>query len=102
MFEHYYKESSIEYRCSRCDRLTKCTRKMGIWQLPPVLIVHLNRWGTELLVVNLSRWATGLLVVHLSRRVTEVLGVHLSRWATEVLVVHLSRRASELYCLNVY
>ena len=44
LLQHYYKNDSIEYRCSKCRKLSDCTRKFDIWKLPPVLIIHLNRF----------------------------------------------------------
>uniref|UniRef100_A0A6A7G8A6 ubiquitinyl hydrolase 1 n=1 Tax=Hirondellea gigas TaxID=1518452 RepID=A0A6A7G8A6_9CRUS len=47
LLEHYYKESTIEYKCSRCNKMRECVRKMDIWELPPVLIIHLNRFEQQ-------------------------------------------------------
>ncbi|XP_018009134.1 ubiquitin carboxyl-terminal hydrolase 8 [Hyalella azteca] len=44
LLQHYYQESTIEYTCSTCRCLRESVRKMDIWALPPVLIIHLNRF----------------------------------------------------------
>ncbi|XP_068244406.1 ubiquitin carboxyl-terminal hydrolase 8-like [Palaemon carinicauda] len=50
LLQHYYKESRIEYKCSKCKRLRSCVRKLDIWKLPPVLILHLNRFEHDVLM----------------------------------------------------
>lgn len=50
LLQHYYKDSRIEYKCSKCKRLRGCVRKLDIWKLPPVLILHLNRFEHDVLM----------------------------------------------------
>ena len=44
LLENYYKESSINYNCSKCNKGEKCVRRIFIQRLPPILILHLNRF----------------------------------------------------------
>ena len=32
------------YRCSKCDSQEPATKKLQIWRLPPILIIHLKRF----------------------------------------------------------
>ncbi|KAG7164510.1 Ubiquitin carboxyl-terminal hydrolase 8-like 1 [Homarus americanus] len=50
LLHHYYKESNIEYKCSKCKKLRNCIRKLDIWKLPPLLILHLNRFEHDVLM----------------------------------------------------
>lgn len=44
MLNHYYKDANIEYKCCKCKTMRNCIRKLDVWKLPPVLILHLNRY----------------------------------------------------------
>ncbi|CAL4064348.1 unnamed protein product, partial [Meganyctiphanes norvegica] len=50
MLNHYYKDSNIEYTCSKCKKMRNCVRKTDIWKLPPLLIIHLNRFEHDVLM----------------------------------------------------
>ncbi|KAK8728024.1 hypothetical protein OTU49_009344 [Cherax quadricarinatus] len=50
MLHHFYKETNIEYKCSKCKKMRNCTRKLDIWKLPPILILHLNRFEHDVLM----------------------------------------------------
>nr|XP_045621599.1 ubiquitin carboxyl-terminal hydrolase 8-like [Procambarus clarkii]XP_045621601.1 ubiquitin carboxyl-terminal hydrolase 8-like [Procambarus clarkii]XP_045621602.1 ubiquitin carboxyl-terminal hydrolase 8-like [Procambarus clarkii] len=50
MFHHFYKETNIEYKCSKCKKMRNCIRKLDIWKLPPILILHLNRFEHDVLM----------------------------------------------------
>ena len=42
--ENYCKESSIDYNCPKCNKGGKCVCRIFSQRLPPVLILHLNRF----------------------------------------------------------
>ena len=44
LLENYYKECSIDYSCPKCNKGGKCVRRIFIQRLPPILILHLNRF----------------------------------------------------------
>ena len=44
LLENYYKECSIDYNCPKCNIGGKCVRRIFIQRLPPILILHLNRF----------------------------------------------------------
>ena len=44
LLHHYYRENIIDYRCPKCKRMCNGTQRIEIWHLPPVLILHLNRF----------------------------------------------------------
>ena len=44
LLENYYKESSIDYNCPKCNKGGKCLHRIFIQRLPPILILHLNRF----------------------------------------------------------
>lgn len=50
MFHHYYKETNLEYKCCKCKKMRNCLRKLDIWKLPPILILHLNRFEHDVLM----------------------------------------------------
>ncbi|KAK7074498.1 Ubiquitin carboxyl-terminal hydrolase 8, partial [Halocaridina rubra] len=50
LLQHYYKDSSIDYKCSKCKKVRGCIRKLDIWKAPPVLILHLNRFEHDVLM----------------------------------------------------
>lgn len=50
MLNHYYTDSNIEYTCSKCKKMRNCIRKTDIWKLPPLLIIHLNRFEHDVLM----------------------------------------------------
>lgn len=50
LLHHYYKETNLEYTCSKCNKKRNCIRKADIWKLPPVLILHLNRFEHDVLM----------------------------------------------------
>lgn len=50
LLHHYYKETNLEYTCSKCNKKRNCVRKADIWKLPPVLILHLNRFEHDVLM----------------------------------------------------
>ena len=50
MLEDYYKPTKIEYKCDQCKRMRSCIRKLDIAHLPPVLIIHLNRFEHDVLM----------------------------------------------------
>ena len=39
-----YNECSIDYNCPKCNKGGKCVRRIFIQRLPPILILHLNRF----------------------------------------------------------
>ena len=43
LITNHYADSPIEYRCTRCERLTLSTRTFCIWKMPSIL--HLNRFN---------------------------------------------------------
>jgi ubiquitin carboxyl-terminal hydrolase 6/32 len=61
-FEAFTKEEELgeeeSWYCSRCKKHQTATKKMNIWKLPPVLIIHLKRFQ----FVN-NRWAKSAKVV---------------------------------------
>ena len=44
LLENYYKECSIDYNCPKCNIGGKCVCRISIQRLPPILILHLNRF----------------------------------------------------------
>lgn len=48
MLYDFYRETTIEYKCEKCQRIRNCKRKFNIWKLPPILIIHLNRYCESL------------------------------------------------------
>ena len=44
LLENYYKECSIDYNCLKCNKGGKCFSRTFIQKLPPILILHLNRF----------------------------------------------------------
>ena len=44
LLENYYKECSIDYNCPKCNKGGKCVCRIFIKRLPPILILHLNRF----------------------------------------------------------
>ena len=44
LFENYYKECNIDYNCPKCNKGGKSVRRIFIQRLPPILILHLNRF----------------------------------------------------------
>ena len=44
LLHHFYRENTIEYRCPSCKIKSNGTQKTEIWHLPPILILHLNRF----------------------------------------------------------
>ncbi|XP_042877801.1 ubiquitin carboxyl-terminal hydrolase 8-like [Penaeus japonicus] len=50
MFHHFYKETNLEYKCCKCKKMRNCLRKLDIWKLPPILILHLNRFEHDVLM----------------------------------------------------
>ena len=44
LLHHHYKENTIEYRCPSCKTKSNSTQKIEIWHLPPILVLHLNRF----------------------------------------------------------
>ena len=45
LITNHYADSPIEYRCTRCERLTLSTRTFCIWKMPSILILHLNKFN---------------------------------------------------------
>ena len=41
---HHCRENTFEYRCPSCKIKSNSTQKTEIWHLPPILILHLNRF----------------------------------------------------------
>lgn len=50
LLHHFYKDTNIDYKCSKCKKLRNCIRKLDIWRLPPILILHLNRFEHDVLM----------------------------------------------------
>ena len=44
LLQCYYEDSSVDYRCLECEILGKNIRKTEIWKVPPMLILHFNRF----------------------------------------------------------
>ena len=44
LLQHYYEDSSVDYRCPECGVSGKNTQKSEIWKVPPMLILHFNRF----------------------------------------------------------
>ena len=44
LLKNCYKECCIDYNCPKCNRGGKCLRRIFIQRLPPILILHLNRF----------------------------------------------------------
>ena len=44
LLENYYKECSIDYNCPKCNKGGTCVHRIFIQRLPPILILHLNRF----------------------------------------------------------
>ena len=44
LLKNYYKECSIDYNCPKRNKGGKCVRRIFIQRLPPILILHLNRF----------------------------------------------------------
>jgi ubiquitin carboxyl-terminal hydrolase 4/11/15 len=45
LFEQFLKEESIDgYSCETCKKVRKVKKKLYLWRLPPVLVVHLKRF----------------------------------------------------------
>ena len=44
LLENYHKECSIDYNCRKCNKGGKCVRRIFIQRLPPILVLHLNRF----------------------------------------------------------
>ena len=44
LFQRYYEDSSVDYKCPECEISGKNTRKSEIWKVPPMLILHFNRF----------------------------------------------------------
>ena len=44
LLKNYYKECNIDYNCPKCNKGGKCVRRIFIQRLPPILILHLNRF----------------------------------------------------------
>ena len=44
LLHHHYRENTIEYRCPSCKTKSNITQKIEIWHLPPILVLHLNRF----------------------------------------------------------
>ena len=44
LLHHHYRENTIKYRCPSCKIKSNGTHKTEIWYLPPILILHMNRF----------------------------------------------------------
>ncbi|XP_076059243.1 ubiquitin specific protease 32 isoform X2 [Oratosquilla oratoria] len=42
--EAFCSEETLEYLCDKCKKLQQAKKKLQIWRLPPILIVHLKRF----------------------------------------------------------
>ncbi|XP_042222314.1 ubiquitin carboxyl-terminal hydrolase 32-like isoform X6 [Homarus americanus] len=42
--EAFCSEETLEYSCDKCGKVQQAAKKLQIWRLPPVLIVHLKRF----------------------------------------------------------
>ncbi|XP_068211640.1 ubiquitin carboxyl-terminal hydrolase 32 isoform X1 [Palaemon carinicauda] len=42
--EAFCSEETLEYSCDGCKKLQQAAKKLQIWRLPPILIVHLKRF----------------------------------------------------------
>ncbi|XP_071551468.1 ubiquitin carboxyl-terminal hydrolase 32 isoform X3 [Panulirus ornatus] len=42
--EAFCSEETLEYSCDKCKKVQQASKKLQIWRLPPVLIVHLKRF----------------------------------------------------------
>ena len=47
LLQHYYEDSKVEYICPECRKTGTGTRKIDIWRVPPVIILHFNRFEYE-------------------------------------------------------
>ena len=52
LLENYYKECSIDYNCPKCTKGGKCVCRIFIQRLPPILILHLNRFENNISARN--------------------------------------------------
>ncbi|KAK3893812.1 hypothetical protein Pcinc_002393 [Petrolisthes cinctipes] len=50
LLNHYYKDANIEYKCCKCKTMRNSIRKLDVWKLPPLLILHLNRFEHDVLM----------------------------------------------------
>lgn len=50
LLHHYYKETNLEYKCCKCKKKRNCVRKADIWKVPPILVLHLNRFEHDVLM----------------------------------------------------
>ncbi|XP_069942662.1 ubiquitin carboxyl-terminal hydrolase 32 isoform X2 [Cherax quadricarinatus] len=42
--EAFCSEETLEYSCDKCKKIQQASKKLQIWRLPPILIVHLKRF----------------------------------------------------------
>ncbi|CAL4132443.1 unnamed protein product, partial [Meganyctiphanes norvegica] len=42
--EAFCSEETLEYSCDKCKKIQQAAKKLQIWRLPPILIVHLKRF----------------------------------------------------------
>ncbi|XP_027228164.1 ubiquitin carboxyl-terminal hydrolase 32 isoform X2 [Penaeus vannamei] len=42
--EAFCSEETLEYSCDKCKKVQQAAKKLQIWRLPPILIVHLKRF----------------------------------------------------------
>ncbi|KAK4322970.1 hypothetical protein Pmani_006294 [Petrolisthes manimaculis] len=42
--EAFCSEETLEYSCDKCRKVQQAAKKLQIWRLPPILIVHLKRF----------------------------------------------------------
>jgi len=47
MFEEFLKEEVLDdlFKCEKCNKRTKSTKKFVIWRLPKILVIHLKRFA---------------------------------------------------------
>ncbi|XP_076045336.1 ubiquitin specific protease 8 isoform X2 [Oratosquilla oratoria] len=49
LLNHFHQSNHVEYKCSCCKTLRNSVQTLNLWKLPPVLIIHLNRFENEVL-----------------------------------------------------